>query len=123
MNPEKKYRRLAHQSAFYPPAAAKPLDGGTLVFGQSVVPVSSVARDWRISARRVRSMLTEGRLAGRQLDNGYWEVFYPYRYVFGTRGPLLQRQKSGLQELAAKPKRLRGEEAENFTGFLKECKE
>lgn len=35
----------------------------------------------------------EGRLAGRMLPNGYWEVFYPYRYTFGTRGPTLQRYR------------------------------
>jgi hypothetical protein len=57
------------------------------------VPVSAVAREWGISPRRVRVMLAEGRLAGRMLDNGYWEVFYPYQYVFGTRGPAMKRQQ------------------------------
>lgn len=95
-NEEKpKPKRLPRQSAYRPPQGAKPADpsnwAGNL---NSVVPVSSVARDWGISSRRVRTMLTEGRLSGRQLENGYWEVFYPYRYVFGTRGPEIKRQRN-----------------------------
>ena len=60
---------------------------------QTALPVSAVAREWGISTRRVRVMLAEGRLDGRQSDNGYWEVFYPYRYVLGTRGPAFKRQQ------------------------------
>lgn len=86
-------KRLPQQCTAMPPAGAKPAESGILGFGRSVVPVAVVARDWGISARRVRMMLVEGRLAGRQLDNGYWEVFYPYSYVFGTRGPQIKRQR------------------------------
>lgn len=89
-----KSKRLSHQSIYKPPEGAKPeLTGLSLGFGRSVVPVSAVARDWGISARRVRLMLTEGRLNGRQLENGYWEVYYPYSYIFGTRGPAIKRQR------------------------------
>lgn len=90
-----KFERLPGQDNFMPPEGAK-----FFGFGQSFVPVSSVARDMGISARRVRVMLAEGRLSGRQRRNGYWEVFYPYRYVLGTRGPTLKRQ----QRLPGKPK-------------------
>lgn len=96
----RKFKRLPRQSDYRPPAGAKPFDpsnwGGNM---RSVVPVSSVARDWGISPRRVRTMLTEGRLEGRQLENGYWEVYFPYRYVFGTRGPAIKRQR----DLPVKP--------------------
>ena len=34
-----------------------------------------------ISSRRVRVMLVEGHLEGRQLESGYWQVFHPYRYA------------------------------------------
>ncbi len=92
---EGKHKRLPRQSVYRPPAGAKPeKDGHPLGFGRSVVPVSSVARDMGISPRRVRVMLAEGRLAGQQLENGYWQVFYPYRYILGTRGPALTRQRN-----------------------------
>lgn len=58
---------------------------------KNYVPVSFVAKDWNITPRRIRSLLTEGRLTGRRLENGYWEVAYPYRYIIGTRGPVLKR--------------------------------
>jgi hypothetical protein len=91
---QRKHKRLPRQSIYKQPSGAKPANEGCeLGFGPSVVPVASVARDWGISARRVRVMLAEGRLEGRQLENGYWEVFYPYRYMFGTRGPAIKRQR------------------------------
>lgn len=99
----RKPKRLPNQSIYTPPEGAKPLDGGVLGFGQCVVPVSSVAREWGVSPRRVRVMLTEGRLAGRLLPNGYWEVYYPYRYVFGTRGPALRRQRNQPEKPPRKP--------------------
>jgi hypothetical protein len=70
----------------------------TEVFGKKLalfVPVSFAAKDWKVTPRRIRVLLREGRLQGRLLDNGYWEVRYPYLYLFGTRGPALKRsQKS-----------------------------
>jgi len=90
----RKAKRLPNQSMYTPPPDAKPaVPGAPLGFGRSVVPVASVAREWGISPRRVRNMLAEGRLMGRRLENGYWEVYYPYSYIFGTRGPGLKRQQ------------------------------
>ncbi|HET7831417.1 MAG TPA: hypothetical protein VFK88_00480 [Gallionella sp.] len=57
------------------------------------MPVSFVAKDWNITPRRVRALLTQGRLLGRVQENGYWEVQYPYQFTFGTRGPSLKRQQ------------------------------
>ncbi|NNM80450.1 MAG: hypothetical protein HKM01_08360 [Gallionella sp.] len=97
-----KARRLPRQSLGNPPPGAMPEHpGGFLGLSRAVVPVSAVARDWGISSRRVRVMLVEGRLEGRQLENGYWQVFHPYRYVFGTRGPAIKRQR----ELPPAPER------------------
>lgn len=59
----------------------------------SYVPVSFVANDWKVSARRVRFLLSEGRLDGRRNESGYWEVAYPYRVTEGTRGPASRRHK------------------------------
>jgi len=55
------------------------------------VPVSFVAAEWKVTPRRIRSLLTDNRLAGRRQENGYWEVAYPYRFIIGTRGPVLKR--------------------------------
>jgi len=67
------------------------------------VPVSFVAKDWNVTPRRIRSLLAAQRLEGRQEANGYWEVAYPYRFIIGTRGPVLKRQQ--------KPKRGRPKSA------------
>ncbi len=57
------------------------------------VPVSFVAKDWNVTPRRIRSLLAANRLQGRREANGYWEVAYPYRFIIGTRGPVLKRQQ------------------------------
>jgi len=57
------------------------------------VPVAFVAKDWSVTPRRIRALLTAGRLAGRAQSNGYWEVQYPYIFAIGTRGPSLKRQQ------------------------------
>ena len=57
------------------------------------VPVSFVAKDWKVTPRRIRSLLADGRLNGRLQDNGYWEVRYPYQFTMGTRGPDLKRHQ------------------------------
>lgn len=57
------------------------------------VPVSFAAKDWSVTPRRIRSLLTAQRLEGRREANGYWEVAYPYRFIIGTRGPALKRQQ------------------------------
>lgn len=99
---QRKPKRLPRQSIHHLPAGATPASSGEVLgWSRSVVPVATVARDWGISSRRVRVMLTEQRLEGRQLENGYWEVFYPYRYVFGTRGPAIKRQR----DLPEQPKK------------------
>jgi len=51
-----KPKRLPQQVIWMPPVGAKAIENGLLGFGRSVVPVASVARDWSISARRVRMM-------------------------------------------------------------------
>lgn len=93
-NATAEFKRLPRQSCYAPPQGAQPATPSSCADMRSVVPASSVARDWGISARRVRVMLADGRLEGRQLENGYWEVYFPYRYVFGTRGPAIKRQRN-----------------------------
>lgn len=51
------------------------------------LPVSFMAHAYGVSARRMRVLLAEGRIRGRQLENGYWEVAYPPRLRIGRRGP------------------------------------
>ncbi|MDD2721675.1 MAG: hypothetical protein PHH47_10250 [Gallionella sp.] len=63
------------------------------ITGGRFVPVSFVARDWGVTPRRIRALLADGRLLGRVLDNGFWEVKFPYSFTFGTRGPSLKRQQ------------------------------
>src|SRR3989338_5240603 len=77
--------------------APKP-EGAKLVIAHGLeggyfVPVSFVAKDWSVTPRRIRALLSGGRLLGRLQDNGYWEVRYPYSFTFGTRGPGLKRQQ------------------------------
>lgn len=87
-------KRLTNQPSQRPPPGAKPeLEGCPPGFGRSVLPVSAAAKDWGVSTRRIRFMLSTGRLNGRRHENGYWEVYYPYRYTFGTRGPIVKRQQ------------------------------
>lgn len=69
--------------------------------GDKFLPVSFVAKDWKVSPRRIRSLLAAGRLAGRVQTNGYWEVRYPYYLSLGTRGPALKHQ----QRVSAKAER------------------
>ena len=81
----KKFKRLRGTARHQCPTDALPAPGVIPGFGRMLVPVSSVALQWGISPRRVRQMLEQGRLDGQQRENGYWEVFYPFRYQFGTR--------------------------------------
>ncbi len=74
----------------------------------SFVPVSFVARDWKVSPRRIRALLAAGRLHGQIQPNGYWEVRYPYLFTMGTRGPALKRHRKPekpLQLVANNPER------------------
>lgn len=71
-----------------PVEASRGFHGSRLV---RYVPVSFAARDWKVSARRIRALLADSRLEGIRRDNGYWEVAYPYRFTFGKCGPALKR--------------------------------
>ena len=73
-----------------PPAGPKWFRAGCV---RRLVAVSFVAKDWGVSTRRIRVLLAAGRLDGLKQDNGYWEVYHPYRVVYGLRGPALKRQK------------------------------
>lgn len=75
------------------PKSAKLLQSGNSAFAAYFVPVAFVAKDWNVTPRRIRALLTAGRLAGQLQDNGYWEVRFPYLFTFGTRGPSLKRQQ------------------------------
>jgi len=70
------------------------------------VPVLFVAKEWNVTPRRIRALLSAKRLVGRRQDNGYWEVAYPYQFIIGTRGPVLKRSQpskktTGKPELRA----------------------
>ena len=69
------------------------LDLQSGIYGGAYVPVSMAAKDWKVTPRRIRALLSEGRLLGRLQANGYWEVRFPYSFTFGTRGPSLKRQQ------------------------------
>lgn len=102
IDPAQKAERAAQRRAS-PIAKAQPKRGNwfarTVIAEASstvegnYVPVSFVAKDWDVTPRRIRSLLAENRLAGRREANGYWEVAYPYRFIIGTRGPVLKRQQ------------------------------
>jgi len=73
--------------------------------GHYYIPVSVVALQWSVTSRRIRALLSAGRLEGRQHDNGYWEVRYPYSYTDGMRGPASRRfQKRGQKQEQARKK-------------------
>lgn len=59
----------------------------------SSVTVEKAAAYFSVSTRRIRKLLSDGRLAG--VKNGKaWRISYPYQYTIGTRGPHLLRQLS-----------------------------
>lgn len=57
-----------------------------------MLPVSMVAKEWGVTSRRIRALLSSGRLLGLQQENGYWEVLYPYSVIEGRRGPIMKRR-------------------------------
>jgi hypothetical protein len=73
-------------------------------FFYSFVPVSTAAKDWNVSARRIRALLVARRLQGIRRANGYWEVAYPYNFTFGRRGPALKRSKKPERSTASNQK-------------------
>ena len=96
------FRSVADEQSYTepPPNGAQLVIAGGLTGGH-YVPASFVAKDWGVTPRRIRALLMDGRLLGRRLDNGYWEVRFPYSFTFGTRGPSLKRQ----QRPAKRPKK------------------
>ena len=68
------------------------------------LPVSLVAKDWGVSARRVRILLEAERLTGRKGDNGYWEVKFPYSIIAGTRGPASRREVKKVERMQERTK-------------------
>lgn len=78
-----------------------PKDSTTVYYRglRHLVPVSFVAKDWGVSARRIRALLSVGRLEGCRRENGYWEVFHPYTVTHGLRGPALRQQKKPVKPL------------------------
>lgn len=64
--------------------------------------VSFIADAYGVSTRRIRALLAEGRIKGRQLENGFWEVSFPPTVRLGRRGPqiaFLQPKASKMSEL------------------------
>lgn len=57
----------------------------------TLLPVSMVAAEWGVSARRIRALLCAGRLEGTRHENGYWDVHYPYSMIEGRRGPMMRK--------------------------------
>ena len=50
------------------------------------VPVAMAAKDWQVTPRRIRFLLTTGRLEGLQQANGYWLVRLPLPLHFRGKG-------------------------------------
>ena len=88
------FRSVTDEQSFAEPLpkGCKPALVPWLMRSAAFVPVSFAAKDWNVTSRRIRALLTAGRLAGRVQENGYWEVQFPYSFTFGTRGPSLKRQ-------------------------------
>jgi len=51
------------------------------------VTPAQVAKRLSISERRVRQLLTNGRMSGQKLENGRWLVNWPLQITSGKRGP------------------------------------
>ena len=49
--------------------------------------VTQVAKRLGISQRRVRYLLTTGRMAGTRSNTGRWLVYWPLQVSAGKRGP------------------------------------
>jgi len=95
---------MSDERVVIPPELAEVYELSPHLPGVRYVPVSFVARDWKVSARRIRALLAESRLEGVRRDNGYWEVAYPYRFTFGQRGPALKRSQKQERRPEGLPK-------------------
>lgn len=49
--------------------------------------VPQVAKRLKISDRRVRQLLTAGRMRGYKQPNGFWLISWPLQISSGNRGP------------------------------------
>lgn len=54
------------------------------------VSVEKAADYFEVSTRRIRKMLSDGKLSGVKKGTT-WHVFYPYQHTFGKRGPLISK--------------------------------
>ena len=61
-----------------------------------LVKVSAVAKRLGISPRRVRHLLTSGRMAGVKSPTGRWSVIWPLQITPGKRGPEMKSYPSRL---------------------------
>lgn len=86
--------RIVREAAAGDAPACATTDNPASINKNYFVPVSFAAKDWNVTPRRIRSLLTATRLEGRRQVNGYWEVAYPYRFIIGTRGPALKRSQT-----------------------------
>ena len=64
----------------------------------SFVPVSFVAKDCKVSSRRIRVLLSGLRLEGRRCENGYWEVALPPPFHLRAAWPCLKTAAKGRTE-------------------------
>lgn len=65
------------------------------LFQFSFVTVEKASIYFSVSTRRIRKLLSDGRLAGNKRGKA-WQILYPYRLTIGRRGPhMLQRQNEG----------------------------
>lgn len=53
----------------------------------SFATVPQVAKRLSISGRRVRQLLTSGRMSGKKQENGRWLIDWPLQITSGKRGP------------------------------------
>lgn len=73
----------------------------------SFVTVQKAADYFMVSTRRIRKLLSDGRLAGSK-NGKAWQVAYPFQYIIGMRGPQLTRQQAnGSNVRPFRPKRKR----------------
>jgi hypothetical protein len=73
----------------------------------SFVSVEKASVYFSVSTRRIRKLLSDGRLVGEKTGKA-WLVRYPYRLTTGRRGPhMMQRQLEGRLFRDYVPKRER----------------
>lgn len=58
------------------------------------IDTETAAKYLGCSTRRIRALLSSGRMTGKK-DGLTWLVLFPIQCTVGTRGPLLQLRKQG----------------------------